>query len=88
VSAFWVHASNVEQFRQSFAFIAQELQVPGYNDPNVDVVLLVKRWLERKHGRWLIVIDNVDETYLFIKRFSNFSASKQIFAVTQEVKFK
>ncbi|KAK4233072.1 hypothetical protein C8A03DRAFT_39245 [Achaetomium macrosporum] len=65
VSVFWVHASSAERFRQSYASIAQECHVPGHNDPKADVVPLVKRWLERKdRGRWLIVIDNADNTQL------------------------
>jgi tetratricopeptide (TPR) repeat protein len=66
VSVFWVHASNRERFRQAYGFIAQECQVPGYDDPKTDVLPLVKRWLERKDcGRWLMVIDNADDTQLF-----------------------
>ncbi|EXK38334.1 hypothetical protein FOMG_08737 [Fusarium oxysporum f. sp. melonis 26406] len=75
VSIFWVNASSVERFNQSYAFIAQELQVPGYNDPKVDVVLLVKRWLEKKQGRWLMVIDNADETHLFKQSVESASTS-------------
>jgi hypothetical protein len=37
--------------------------VPGHDDPKIDVLTLVKRWLERKDcGWWLIVIDNADDT--------------------------
>ncbi|KAK4119398.1 hypothetical protein N657DRAFT_650215 [Parathielavia appendiculata] len=48
VSVFWVHASSAERFRQAYGFLAQECQVPGYDDPKTDVLQLVKRWLERK----------------------------------------
>ncbi|RYP35697.1 hypothetical protein DL768_010977 [Monosporascus sp. mg162] len=66
VSVFWVHGSNVERFQESYASIAQECQVPGYDDPEVDVLPLVEKWLERKdRGRWLMVIDNADDTQLF-----------------------
>jgi tetratricopeptide (TPR) repeat protein len=65
VSVFWVHASSAERFRQSYASIAQECHVPGYNDPKADVLVLVKRWLASKdRGRWLMVIDNTDDTQL------------------------
>ncbi|KAK4031516.1 hypothetical protein C8A01DRAFT_21269, partial [Parachaetomium inaequale] len=61
-SVFLVHASNAERFRQAYVYITQECQVPGYDDPKADVLLLVKAWLERKeHGLWLIVIDNADD---------------------------
>ncbi|KAK3985852.1 kinesin light chain 3 [Cladorrhinum sp. PSN332] len=66
VSIFWVHANNAEKFRQSFMSIAQECQIPGSVDPKADVLLLLKRWLERKEsGRWLMVIDNADDTNVF-----------------------
>ncbi|EQL04248.1 Nucleoside phosphorylase domain protein [Ophiocordyceps sinensis CO18] len=66
VSVFWVYASNAERFRQSFNTIAQECKIPGYDDSKTDVLLLVKRWLEKKdYGRWLMVIDNADDMELF-----------------------
>ncbi|RYP18173.1 hypothetical protein DL767_009885 [Monosporascus sp. MG133] len=66
MSVFWVHASNTERFRQAYASFAQECRVPGYDDPKTDVLPLVKRWLERKDcGRWLMVVDNADDTQLF-----------------------
>ncbi|KAK4117981.1 hypothetical protein N657DRAFT_659810 [Parathielavia appendiculata] len=65
ISVFWVHASSAERFRQSYALIAQECHVPGYDDPKADVVPLLKRWLASKdRGRWLMVIDNADDTQL------------------------
>jgi hypothetical protein len=69
VSVFWVHASSAERFRQAYASIAQECQIPGHDDPKVDVLPLVKRWLEGKdRGRWLMVIDNADDTQVFFGR--------------------
>ncbi|KAJ9131272.1 Kinesin light chain [Coniochaeta hoffmannii] len=69
VSVFWVHASSAERFRQAYAFIAEECRIPGHDDPKVDVLLLVKRWLEGKdRGRWLMVIDNADDTQVFFGR--------------------
>ncbi|KAI8950933.1 hypothetical protein F4801DRAFT_601739 [Xylaria longipes] len=68
ISVFWVHASTVDRFRQAYAGIAEECRVPGYNDPEADVLLLVKKWLERKNrGRWLMVIDNADDAQLFCR---------------------
>jgi tetratricopeptide (TPR) repeat protein len=66
ISVFWVHAINAERFRQSFATIAEEYQIPGYTDPKVDVLVLVKVWLEKNDGRqWLMVLDNADDLHLF-----------------------
>ncbi|ORY68938.1 uncharacterized protein BCR38DRAFT_334472, partial [Pseudomassariella vexata] len=47
ISIFWVHASNEGRFREAFASIAQKCNIPGYNDPKVDVLLLVKTWGKR-----------------------------------------
>ncbi|KAK0725411.1 hypothetical protein B0H67DRAFT_641836 [Lasiosphaeris hirsuta] len=69
VSVFWVHASSAERFRQSYASIAQECQVPSYDDPKMDMLLIVKKWLERKDcGKWLMVIDNADDTQVFFSQ--------------------
>ncbi|KAM0321481.1 hypothetical protein ACHAQA_010095 [Verticillium albo-atrum] len=69
VSVFWVHASNAERFRQSFLHIAQECQIPGHDSLKADLLSLVKFWLGKKgHGRWLMVIDNADDTELFFGR--------------------
>ncbi|KAK1990082.1 purine and uridine phosphorylase [Colletotrichum falcatum] len=66
LSVFWVHASNADRFRQSYSRIAHECNVPGHDDPQTDVLSLVKTWLEgRDCGRWLMVIDNADDTQLF-----------------------
>ncbi|KAI9148687.1 Enniatin synthetase [Paramyrothecium foliicola] len=69
VSVFWVHASNAARFRQSRGIIAQECQIPGYEDPKNDVPLLVKAWLESQdRGHWLMVLDNADDLKLFFER--------------------
>ncbi|RKK93754.1 hypothetical protein BFJ68_g15424 [Fusarium oxysporum] len=66
ISVFWVHASNRERFRQSYASIAEECDIPVQDDPKVDVLVLVKDWLEKRFkSRWLMVIDNADDTQLF-----------------------
>ncbi|KAI0552967.1 hypothetical protein F4679DRAFT_581058 [Xylaria curta] len=68
ISIFWVHASNTDRFRQSYAEIAEKCQVPGYDDPKTDLLPLVKNWLEKKHrDRWLMVIDNADDAQLFCR---------------------
>ncbi|KAK1246563.1 hypothetical protein MKX08_000365 [Trichoderma sp. CBMAI-0020] len=66
VSIFWVHASNAHRFRESYANIAKTCNVPGTNDPGANVLLLVKEWLEAQHqSRWLLIIDNADDSELF-----------------------
>ncbi|KAG9250694.1 uncharacterized protein F5Z01DRAFT_693843, partial [Emericellopsis atlantica] len=65
-SVFWAHASSPERFLQSYTSIAQEYKIPGYDDPQAETLSLVKSWLEQTdRGRWLMVIDNADDTELF-----------------------
>lgn len=65
-SVFWVHASNADRFRAAYAFIAEKCSVPGRNNPEADILLLVKRWLEEQNKmQWLMIIDNVDDIELF-----------------------
>ena len=61
--------------RQSFTSIALKCRIPGYDDPKVDVLSLVKRWLDRKdQGWWVMVLDNADDAQLF---FPPLRGSKQ-----------
>jgi tetratricopeptide (TPR) repeat protein len=69
MSVFWVHASNIDRFRQSYASIAEKFNIPGHDDPEADVLLLVSNWLEQQTMmRWLMIIDNADDMDMF---FSN-----------------
>ncbi|KAK1984156.1 hypothetical protein LZ30DRAFT_652214 [Colletotrichum cereale] len=65
VSVFWVAARTAEGFRQAYQSIAEEQNIPGRDDPQVDIISLVKTWLERKHrDQWLMVVDDVEHTEL------------------------
>lgn len=67
-SIFWLHASTVARFYASYASIATELQLPGSNDPKVDQLGLVRRWLaSASSGPWLLIVDNIDDVRL-VKR--------------------
>ncbi|KAI2669860.1 hypothetical protein LCP963914a_9880 [Penicillium roqueforti] len=62
---FWVHASNEARFEQSFRDIADQLKLPGLRDPRANVFQLVENWLrDEKKGRWICVLDNVDDGFL------------------------
>lgn len=67
-SVFWVHAGNAARFIESYKRIASECQIPGRDDPNADVLQLVRDWLEAKYEcRWLMVVDNVDDRNMFFE---------------------
>ncbi|CAG9977751.1 unnamed protein product [Clonostachys byssicola] len=78
VAVYWVHASNADRFRQSFTLIAQECGIPGLDDPENDVLPLLKAWLGKKdNGRWLMVIDNADDEALFTTHHQTSASSSR-----------
>ena len=61
----WVHASNAARFEQSFWDIADQVKIPGRQDPKVNIFKLVENWLrDEKIGKWLCILDNVDDDQL------------------------
>ncbi|KAK6362522.1 hypothetical protein LTS17_012780 [Exophiala oligosperma] len=62
ISVFWVHANSVESFRRDYATIASVARLPGINDPAIDILGLVKAYLEdQRSGPWTMIIDNADD---------------------------
>ncbi|KAK0716193.1 hypothetical protein B0H67DRAFT_645841 [Lasiosphaeris hirsuta] len=65
-SVWWVQASTVATFSQSYREIAEILQLEGRNEPKVDILRLVYDYLsDEKNGPWLIILDNADDRTLF-----------------------
>ncbi|SCO87692.1 uncharacterized protein FRV6_11819 [Fusarium oxysporum] len=65
-SVYWVHASSNPRFEEAYRSIAQRLQLPRRNDPDVDVLGLVRDWLQTEEaGSWLMILDNADDVNLF-----------------------
>jgi hypothetical protein len=59
---FWVHASNIDRAEQGYREIAEQVKIPGRNDPQQNIFELVARWLrDRSKARWLLVLDNADD---------------------------
>jgi len=57
-----VHASNAARFKQAYRDIATKVDLPGRDDPKVDILRLVHDWLcDERNGRWLMVVDNADD---------------------------
>ncbi|KAF2245690.1 kinesin light chain [Trematosphaeria pertusa] len=60
-SVFWIDASDMDSLYQSYASIAQKLDVPSWDDEKADIKQLVKLHLSSKGARqWLLVFDNTD----------------------------
>lgn len=84
MTIFWVHASNAVRFQKAYASIATECNIPGHDDPKADLLGLVRRWLETTYqNRWLMVIDNADDTELFFPQHQEEGPSKTANAVTR-----
>ncbi|EXJ53772.1 uncharacterized protein A1O5_13021 [Cladophialophora psammophila CBS 110553] len=68
-SVFWIHASNLERFHQSYMDLAEELKIPGADSPKADILSLVKNWLSIKKDSedWLMIVDNADDFDMFFK---------------------
>ena len=57
---FWVYGGSVPRFYQGYKKIAQALDLPGWDDPDVSVLDLVSQWLETTTSSYLLILDNAD----------------------------
>ncbi|KAI3301180.1 hypothetical protein DTO002I6_370 [Penicillium roqueforti] len=63
---FWIHASNAARLEQGYQQIAAAAEVPGRDDPKMNILQLVYQWLcDARNGRWLMVLDNADDDGIF-----------------------
>ena len=74
---FWVYASTKHRFNQAYKDIAKRLELPGWNDPNIDTLRLVSDWFNETDD-WLIVLDNADDLDMFFpKPISNTTSDER-----------
>ncbi|KAJ5159346.1 uncharacterized protein N7500_008997 [Penicillium coprophilum] len=65
---FWVHASNAARCEESLRNIADRAKIPGRQDRNSNIFQLFGNWLQDgKIGKWILVLDNVDDDELLRK---------------------
>ncbi|KAN0072004.1 hypothetical protein V8E54_009733 [Elaphomyces granulatus] len=67
-SVFWVHASTGARFIQAYHNIALQIDLKAKHDPKADISQLVLEWLDDTNAgnrRWLMILDNVDDTEVF-----------------------
>ncbi|KAJ4179577.1 hypothetical protein NW767_014589 [Fusarium falciforme] len=63
---FWVHASTRGRFEESYQSIADRLELPRRNDPDINVLRLVSEWLRvEENGPWKMIVDNADDADVF-----------------------
>ena len=60
----WVHASTVPRLDQAYKSIARKLNLPGWDDLDLNTFEVVSDWLS-EHGKWLLVLDNADDLDIF-----------------------
>ena len=69
---FWVHASSVARFEESYRQVAQQVGISVESDPKADVLSRVYNWLSNEqNGRWAMVVDNADATEVLFGSRSN-----------------
>ncbi|ROT40812.1 hypothetical protein SODALDRAFT_376566 [Sodiomyces alkalinus F11] len=65
-SVFWVYGSARATFEESYRALADVLALPRRHEPEVDVLALVRDWLQRDDiSPWFMVVDNADDTGVF-----------------------
>ncbi|KAL1855871.1 hypothetical protein VTK73DRAFT_8451 [Phialemonium thermophilum] len=65
-SVFWVRGNSRVTFEESYRTLAGVLALPRRHDPEVDVLALVREWLQRDDvGPWLLILDNADDAHVF-----------------------
>ena len=64
---FWVHASNAARFEQDYQDIADVIKIAGREDPQADIFKLVHDWLRGCEGKWLMILDNVDNSRFLLE---------------------
>jgi len=66
---FWVRASNVARFEQSFRNIAEHLKIADRNQADNNIFELVHDWMLGCETQWLLVLDGMDDaSFLFDNR--------------------
>ena len=66
-SVFWIPAVDASSFENAYREIGRALRVKGVNEDKADIKALVKAALCRESvGRWLLIVDSVDDVDLFI----------------------
>ena len=59
---FWIHAADTPRFEEGFKAIADKVNLPGRDNPKVDILKLVYNWLtDERNGQWLLILDNADD---------------------------
>lgn len=73
-----MHAGNAARFEEAYKRIAFACNIIGRDNPKLDLMQLVRDYLEKKHPfHWLMVVDTVDDSSTFFREKS-LSTSKTL----------
>ncbi|KAJ5627172.1 hypothetical protein N7528_004599 [Penicillium herquei] len=75
---FWVHASNAARCEESLRNLADRAKIPGRQDRESNIFQLFGNWLQDgKVGKWILVLDNVDDDELLQKPLSTWTDTQE-----------
>ncbi|KAJ5702100.1 hypothetical protein N7488_009648 [Penicillium malachiteum] len=75
---FWVHASNAARCEESLRNLADCAKIPGRQDRESNIFQLFGNWLQDgKVGKWILVLDNVDDDELLQKPLSTWTDAQE-----------
>lgn len=57
---FWVYGGTIARFYQGYKRIAQKLELPSWDDPDVSILELVSEWFNSTTDSFLLILDNAD----------------------------
>ena len=61
-----MHASSTVRFEEGYRKIAERAKIPGWDQPDADILGLVYSWLcDQANDRWVIIIANADDLNIF-----------------------
>ncbi|KAK2061323.1 purine and uridine phosphorylase [Colletotrichum caudatum] len=70
-SIFWVNASTKATFEDSYRSVAEVLTLPRRHDPGVNVLALLRDWLQREDvSPWLMIVDNADDVEMLFSKMN------------------
>ncbi|KAH8592642.1 P-loop containing nucleoside triphosphate hydrolase protein [Bisporella sp. PMI_857] len=78
-SIFWVAATSAENVQQAYLDIGRHLNIQGIDNKKADVKCLVQSYLSSENaGRWLLILDNADESDMWLKTIESGTRSTRL----------
>ena len=79
VSIIWLDARNPGTFKQSLSDLEERLEIDDLQHLNpLDIDIIRSRLEDRKHGRWLLILDNVEHSHIAPASIANTGGKKKM----------